>query len=228
MINDALFWNADKTNEAPCFVTVDPSMGKCGLAVARPSEPLERLVRASGVAIAPERASDADRVAAIGGILKKICREWRVTFIVIETPTSLFVKKGRSMEALKVLLPIGGVYGAAGVLDIPVHGISVREWKGSGKQFKEHSIALAEGLWPDWQAVTDDEAEARLLALSVVQPDEVRMAYGLLKINAPMDKVLGAFHREWSWGPRELDRVVKLGEANRLTGHLPRPGSLDR
>ena len=70
------------------------------------------------------------------------------------------------------------------------------------------------------------EVEACLLALSVVQPTELRMAFGLMKLNAPADRVLGAFHRDWSWGPRELERVEALGAKNRLASHHKRePGT---
>ena len=64
----------------------------------------------------------------------------------------------------------------------------------------------------------EPEAEAALLCLSVVQPQEVRGAIGLLKINAPIERVLGHVKNEWSWGAREIERIEKLAAGNRLSG----------
>ena len=202
----------------PSLLAIDPSMEKCGAAIAQMVNPLDSMILASGVIRPNPKENDALRVSFVTRSIKQLARTWNIQRIVVETPTSMFVKRGRSLDALKVLLVIGAVYGAGGFLEVPVVGITVKQWKGGGKQFKEHSIALAKALWPLDRMENDDEAEARLLALGLAQPDELRAAFGLLKLNAPIDRVIGTFRREWMWGPRELDRIDKLVAANRLTG----------
>ena len=202
----------------PSLLAVDPSMNQCGVAIAQMVNPLDRFILASGRILPPREASDAKRVAYVGKCIKDLARVWNVQRIVVEAPTSLYVKKGRSLDALKVLLVIGGVYAAGGFLEIPVIGITVKQWKGSGSQSKDHSVALAKALWPLDTMASDDEAEARLIALGLAQPDELRAAIGLLKLGTPIEKVLGCFRREWQWGPREMDRIDALVAKNRLTG----------
>jgi hypothetical protein len=145
-------------------------------------------------------------------------REWNVDRIIVETPTSMFVKRGRSLDALKVLLVIGAVYAAAGYLLVPVHGVTVSDWKGAGSHDKDHSVALVKAIWPAYKDVKHDEAEALLLCLSAVQPMEVRMAFGLMKLNCPMSRIIGVIKNEWSWGPREVQRIEELANKNRLSG----------
>ncbi|MCP4896867.1 MAG: crossover junction endodeoxyribonuclease RuvC [bacterium] len=223
-------FNPDPTDRTPVLVGCDPSMGYCGVAVCCPSAGMEDFVRYSYVIKAPRSGSDGERVAAVAAGLRRITQEWNVERIIVETPTSLYVKKGRSIEALKVLLVIGAVYGAAGYLKVPVHGISVKEWKGAGAQDKDNSVALVNALWPGYakllrykeRPMTHDEAEAILLCLAAVQPQEVRGAFGLLKINAPLDRALGHLRHEWSWGSREIERIEKLAAANRLSGKMKR------
>ena len=202
----------------PSLLAVDPSMSDCGMAIAQVVNPLDQFILASGVLRPPKEASDAVRIACIGRGIKTLAENWNVQRIVVETPTTLYVKAGRSLDALKLLLVIGAVYAAGGFLGVPVHGMTVKQWKGGGTQYKEHTLALAVALWPHDKMESDDEAEARLLALAMTQPDEVRAAIGLLKLGAPVDKAIGALKREWQWGPREIGKIESLVGRNRLTG----------
>lgn len=202
----------------PSLLAVDPSMGQCGVAIAQMVNPLDRLILTSGV-IEPKRdESDAKRVVYVSQCIKRLARTWNVQRIVVETPSSMYVKRGRSLDALKVLLVIGAVYAAGGFLEVPVIGITVKQWKGGGKQFKEHTLNLCRALWPNDPMDNDDEAEARLIALGLAQPSELRAAIGLLKLNAPMERVIGCFQRQWRWGPREIQKIDELVAKNRLTG----------
>ena len=118
----------------------------------------------------------------------------------------------------------------AGYLSIDVHAIPVVEWRGDrGKLDKDQSIALASNIfgWLPGRStpigpITHDEVEAQLLALWTVQPDEVRAALALQRLNVPMDRVLGALKREWFWGARELERLEALGSGHRLSGKKKR------
>lgn len=147
-------------------------------------------------------------------------RDWNVHSIFVETPTSLYVKRGRSLDALKVLLAIGGIYAASGYLRVPVYGVRVKDWKGAGSHDKDDSVALVKAIWPAYKEsdVKHDEAEAALLCLSAVQPVEVKMAFGLMRLNCPMSRILGVIKNEWSWGPREVKRIEELANKNRLSG----------
>jgi len=202
----------------PCLMAVDPSMIQCGVAFAQLTNPLENFILGGGTINPDTKASDADRIAFVGAELHHVIRTWNVQRILVEMPTSMYVKRGRSLDALKVLLVLGGVYAVAGAMQIPVHGMTVNQWKGGGSQYKEHSRTLAAALWPNERIDTDDEAEARLLALAFVQPDEVRGAIGLMKMNAPVDRAVGVIKREWPFGPRELARIQDGLKDNRLRG----------
>ncbi|KKM86178.1 hypothetical protein LCGC14_1281610 [marine sediment metagenome] len=211
--------NPDPMGHAdPSLLAVDPSISYCGLAIAQMVNPLDQFILASGVFTPNREQGDANRVAALGAAIKVLAREWNVQRIVVETPTTLYVKKGRSLDALKLLLVIGAVYAAGGFLGVPVYGMTVKQWKGGGTQHKEHTLALAQALWPHDKMQSDDEAEARLLALAVVQPDEVRAAIGILKLGAPVDRAVGALRRTWQWGPREIGKIESMLGRNRLTG----------
>ena len=199
-------------------MAVDPSMQQCGLAFAVPVNPIESFILGSCVVKPPQKESDASRIAYLGMHLRVAIREWDVQRILVETPTSMYVKKGRSLDALKVLMAIGAVYAVAGVYGLPVHGMTVNQWKGGGTQYKEHSVALAQALWPNDRMETDDEAEARLLALAFIQPDEMRAAFALMKMNVPIDRPLGVIKRQWPFGPRELARIEDGLSDNRLRG----------
>ncbi len=202
----------------PCLMAVDPSMIQCGVAFAQLTNPLENFILGGGVIKPNPKASDAERIALVGSELHHCIRTWNVQRILVEQPTSMYVKRGRSLDALKVLLVLGGVYAVAGAMAIPVHGMTVVQWKGAGSHYKEHSRTLNDALWPNERVDTDDEAEARLLALAFVQPDEMRAAIGLLKMNAPVERAVGVIRREWPFGPRELARIQDGLKDNRLRG----------
>lgn len=210
--------NPDPFDAEPCLMAVDPSMSHCGVAFVRTVNPLDSFILGSGVIKPNAKESDAERIAYLGAVIVAAFQEWNVQRVLVEIPTSMYVKKGRSLDALKVLLPIGAVFGVAGAKNIPVHAITVNQWKGGGTQYKEHSIELAKALWPGDHMETDDEAEARLLALAFIQPDEVRAAIALMKMNAPVERVLGVIKREWPFGPRELARIQDGLADNRLRG----------
>lgn len=202
----------------PCLMAVDPSMNQLGVAFAQPVNPLQDFILGTGTIKPPQRGSDAERIALVGAELHHAIRAWNVQRILVEIPTSMYVKRGRSLDALKVLLPIGGVFAVAGAMQIPVHAMTVNQWKGGGTQYKEHSYRLAVELWPQEIIHTEDEAEARLLALAFIQPDEVRAAIAVLKMNAPVERAVGVIKREWPFGPRELARIEDGLADNRLRG----------
>lgn len=202
----------------PCLMAVDPSMTQLGVAFAVLVNPLEHMILGTGTINPPQRGSDADRIAMVGRELNRAINAWNVQRVLVEIPTSMYVKKGRSLDALKVLLPIGACFAIAGCMKIPVHAITVNQWKGGGTQYKEHTLDLARALWPNELIVTEDEAEARMLALAFVQPDEVRAAIALMKMNAPVDRAVGLIKREWPFGPRELARIEDGLADNRLRG----------
>jgi Holliday junction resolvasome RuvABC endonuclease subunit len=199
-------------------MAVDPSMGSCGIAFAQTSSPLATFILGSGVLQPPQRESDATRVAFLGLHLRRAMLDWDVQRVLVETPSTMYVKQGRSLDTLKVLMVIGAVYAVAGAMGVPVHGMTVNQWKGGGSQYKEHSVALARALWPNDQRGTEDEAEARLLALAFIQPDEMRAALGLMKLHAPVERAIGVIKREWPFGPRELSRIEDGLKDNRLRG----------
>jgi len=204
--------NPHPEDSTPVIVGCDPGLRKCGFAVAQPRNRLEDFILDSTVVIPPSDASDAERVRIVTAKLKRVLLEWPVEYILVETPTSLYVKKGRSIEALKMLLTLGAVYGAAGYMDVPVHGLSVKEWKGPKSHNKADSVGLSKVIWPREKkksALTDDEAEAQLLCLSVVQPTELRAAFMLMKMNVAPDRVMGTLKREWMYGARQMQALEK-------------------
>jgi Holliday junction resolvasome RuvABC endonuclease subunit len=185
--------------------------------VAQPRNPLDRFLLYSHTVKTPQTATDGQRIAIVTKHLHEICLEFNVERILLETPTSLYVKRGRSLESLKVLLQIGAVYAAAGYLGIPVHGLTVKEWKGATSSNKQISIDLAKTIWAQGEDLEDDEAEAQLLCLSAVQEREVRAAYTLAAMQVPAERILGALNREWMYGAREIERLEKRA-ATRLKG----------
>lgn len=203
--------NPDPEDSTPVIVGCDPGLRKCGIAVAQPRNALEDFILDSTVVTTPSDGSDAQRVRIITAHLKRVLLEWPVEYILVETPTSLYVKKGRSIEALKILLMLGAVYAAAGYMDVPVHGLSVKEWKGPKSHNKADSVALSKVIWPRAfdLPLTDDEAEAQLLCLSVVQPTELRAAFMLMKMNVAPDRVMGTLKRDWMYGARQMQALEK-------------------
>lgn len=203
--------NPHPEDSTPVIVGCDPGLRKCGIAVAQPRNALEDFILDSTVVTTPSDGSDAERVRIITAQLKRVLLEWPVEYILVETPTSLYVKKGRSIEALKILLMLGGVYAAAGYMDVPVHGLSVKEWKGPKSHNKADSVALSKVIWPRAfdLPLTDDEAEAQLLCLSVVQPIELRAAFMLMKMNVAPDRVMGTLKRDWMYGARQMQALEK-------------------
>ncbi len=194
------------------IVGCDPGLRKCGIAVAQPRNSLEHFILASTVVTTRSGASDQERVRIVTAQLKRVLLEWRVEYILVETPTSLYVKKGRSIEALKMLLMLGAVYGAAGYMNVPVHGLSVKEWKGPKSHSKSDSVALSKVIWPRAKKtppLTDDEAEAQLICLSAVQPTELRAAFMLMKMQVAPARVMGTLKRDWMYGARQVEAIEK-------------------
>ena len=219
--------NPHPEDSTPVIVGCDPSLRKCGIAVAQPRSSLDHFILASTVVTTPSDASDAARVQIITTRLRMVLLEWRVEYIIVETPTSLYVKKGRSIEALKVLLMLGAVYGAAGYMDVPVHGLSVKEWKGPRSHDKADSVALSGVIWPRAKTrppLKDDEAEAQLLCLSAVQPAELRAAFLLMKMRVAPNRVMGTLKREWMYGARQMEALEKRS-GQRLKASGGRRGS---
>ena len=210
--------NPSVMDREPCMMAVDPSMLQCGVAFAQLVNPIDSFILGSGVIKPPQRDSDADRISLLGASFREAIRDWDVQRILVETPTSMYVKRGRSLDALKVLMVIGAVYAVAGAMGVPVHGMTVNQWKGGGSHYKEHSVELARALWPNDVMESDDEAEARLLALAFIQPDEMRAAIALMKHSAPVDRAVGVIKRQWPFGPRELARIEDGLSDNRLRG----------
>lgn len=204
--------NPHPEDSTPVIVGCDPSLRKCGIAVAQPRNALEDFILASTVVTTPADASDQERVRIVTAQLKRVLLEWSVEYILVETPTSLYVKKGRSIDALKVLLMLGAVYGAAGYMEVPVHGLTVKDWKGPKSHSKPDSVALSSVIWPrsgKRAPLKDDEAEAQLLCLSAVQPVELRAAFMLMKMQVAPDRVMGTLKREWMYGARQMQALEK-------------------
>jgi len=219
--------NPHPEDSTPVIVGCDPGLRKCGIAVAQPRNSLEHFILASTVVTTPSGASDAERVRIVTAQLKRVLLEWRVEYILVETPTSLYVKKGRSIEALKMLLMLGAVYGAAGYMSVPVHGLSVKEWKGPKSHSKSDSVALSKVIWArasNRPALTDDEAEAQLICLSAVQPTELRAAFLLMKMHVFPTRVMGTLKRDWMYGARQMEALEKRS-GQRLKAAIGRRGS---
>ena len=209
--------NQQPDDTTPVIVGCDPSLRRCGFAVAQPRNPLDRFLLYSGVVKTPQTATDGQRIAIVTKHLRQIVLEFNVERILVETPTSLYVKRGRSLEALKVLMMIGAVYAAAGYLSVPVHGLTVKEWKGATSSNKQVSVDLSNTIWPGQSPLEDDEAEAQLICLAAVQEREVRAAYTLAAMQVPTSRILGALNREWMYGAREIARL-EARAATRLKG----------
>ena len=162
------------------WVAVDPSLTRPGFALIDPFAPPESLLLCTHSTTFHKDASDAMRVGKIAGTLNLIWRMTGIERVIVEVPSSLYVPRGRSVTALKPLMVCGAVMAMLGYRDVPVHAVRVEDWKGPGHTGdKTVSLELAWSLWPNHQFANDDEAEAALLGMWAVLPDQTTETYQL-------------------------------------------------
>jgi hypothetical protein len=191
------------------------------VAAVNPRGPLSRFV------ISTHRFSvggnDVQRLQHLVDRLRWLDREHRVERVVVELPTSLYVPRGRGLEALKVLLAIGAVVGWAEATGLRVTTLAVDQWKGRRNHDKQLSVQLAGAIWPDLFWPDDHMAEAALLALAAVQPDAVRAGFVLLRQGWGPEKALAPFRAEWTLTDQDLARLeaaeMGLRSRPRRRGH---------
>lgn len=198
------------------ILAVDPSMNSLGLALAQADRDLKDFIQASYCLRQRSGLPDGDRIKVVAQTVRQALDMWPVDRIVVECPTSLYVKRGRSMDTLKVLLVIGAVQAAAGYMGVPVHSVTVRDWKGRGSVDKEHSIALGRELL-GVQHVFEDEVEACLLALYACKPTQMVAAFQLMKLQVGVAKAVETFGEQVKFGPNELTKLEEVSRLVRLT-----------
>lgn len=198
------------------ILAVDPSMNSLGLAIGQPDRELKEFIKDSYCLKQRSELPDGDRIRVVAETIKQTVAIWPVERIVVEVPTSLYVPRGRSIDALKVLLVIGAVQAAAGYCMVPVHSVSVRDWKGKGRADKEHSIALGHELL-GLDARQHDEIEACLLALWACKPTQMVAAFQLMKIGVGVEKAVETFGADVKFGSRELTKLEEVSRLVRLS-----------
>lgn len=198
------------------ILAVDPSMNSLGLALAQADRGLKDFIRASYCLRQRSELPDGERVRIVAQTLRQALDMWPVDRIVVECPTSLYVKRGRSMDTLKVLLVIGAVQAAAGYTGVPVHSVTVRDWKGRGSVDKEHSVELAHELL-GVVSVSVDEVEACLLALYACKPTQMVAAFQLMKLQVGVQRAVETFGAHVKFGPNELTKLEEVSRLVRLT-----------
>lgn len=193
----------------PVIMAVDPSLNSLGLALGQADRELPDFIQASMCLRQRGDLPDAERIEVIARTISQTIRMWPVDRILVECPTSLYVKRGRSIDSLKFLLVIGAVQAAAGYMGVPVHSVTVREWKGRGTQDKDHSVALA-GELLGVRNVFVDEMEACLLALYACKPMQMVAAFQLMKLGVGVEKAVETFGADVKFGPNELTKLENM------------------
>lgn len=199
----------------PAILGLDPSMNSMGLAVARPCEQIDSFIQCSGVFRQRSEHADELRIEMIADVIRRTVDMWPIERIIVECPTSLYVPRGRSIDALKFLLVLGAIQAAAGYMNVKVNTVTVRDWKGKGKAEKWHSRELAFALMGR-TAKYDDELEACLLALYACKPTEMVVAFHLMRLGASAEKAIETFGKDVKFGPQEVNKLEALGRMIRL------------
>lgn len=200
----------------PAILALDPSLNSMGFAVACPgSEDRHSFIQCSTALQQRSDQADEVRIEVITEVIRQTVEMWWIDRIIVECPTSLYVPRGRSISALKFLLVLGAVQGAAGYLNVKVNTVTVRDWKGKGKAQKWHSRDLALALLGR-TAKYDDELEACLLALYACKPTEMVVAFQLMGLGASAEKAIETFGKDVKFGPQELNKLEAIGRKIRL------------
>lgn len=202
--------------DGPAILALDPSLNSLGLAVACPtSEDMGSFIQCSTALRQRSDEPDGVRIQLIAKVIRQTVERWGVDRIIVECPTSLYVPRGRSISALKVLLVLGAVQAAAGYMNVWVNTVTVRDWKGKGQADKQHSRDLALVLMGR-TAKYDDELEACLLALYACKPTEMVVAFHLMRLGASADKAVETFGKDIRFGPQEVNKLEAIGRRIRL------------